>query len=544
LPAYYDVRADTPEGRASIRNADRYTPSLAKLFLRVSRDILTDEYETAFARAYEAQDISGIFGVLEEAREKAEPIFLESLVEIYSEILNDVGREALRVINEEQETQINWTLAEIHDETAVEIVKAKYARRVPVNPINPYSEKWMREESLAFVQQGVTEQQLKVVQSILVDGYNKGIRANAAYKQIQANIGLTEREYQAVKNRSSLLEAAGFSENRLDRAVDRYRQQLLSKRAQRIARTETIRAQSAGRQAAWKMAEDEGAFTAQVEREWVTMPESPVPGKPCEICEELDGKRAKLGEPYESSIIGIVEGPGWAHPHCMCTERLVRADSQPGWSPPRKTMSRTLKEREIRLRTPQGDSIPEPRLVITHPLSGQPINLTNRQVIADQQSRWIGDNERRFLAMPRADRWTFLLWNWVHGSARWQSVRLKKALKQEFNLAGIVWNPLGQLIQQRHLDDMRRDVRALYEQTQKDLAFNSIQSITLYKGVSGTVTARGVLESWTADKVEALQLGPLLLRVAFPAESIFNFRGSSTWIDSIWGEKKIWLVMT
>ena len=188
--------------------------------------------------------------------------------------------------------------------------------------VNPYSVEWVKRRGLELVTQSITAQQKVVVTNIIQDAMELGARPTDALASIKANIGLTARDATAAAKRQALHINAGISPERAETLTGKYREKLLTARAERIARTETIAAQAQGRSASWKVAQDTGALP-NVQRRWMAPPPSPNPNAPCEICLELDGSTALLNEPYDSIYVGYVEGPP-AHPSCRCTESLER----------------------------------------------------------------------------------------------------------------------------------------------------------------------------------------------------------------------------
>ena len=179
-----------------------------------------------------------------------------------------------------------------------------------------------QERGLELATQGITEQQRLVVADIIQNAMSQGLRPTDLVGEIKANIGLTNRDYIATLNRRELHLDAGYSAPEADALVAKYRETLLKKRANLIARTETIKAQSQGRRDAWKVAQESGDLPS-VRRKWIARPGSPDPNAPCEICMDLDGKTATLDGTYES-LEGPVDGPP-AHPACVCSEVIERA---------------------------------------------------------------------------------------------------------------------------------------------------------------------------------------------------------------------------
>jgi len=264
----------------------------------------------------------------------------------YADVIQEAGEAAMKDINRKFGSNLRFT---IEDQVPQAVDKAddpKKKRRkkvvppepdlpaaVPISPavavvpVNPYSIAWMRKRSLELVREGITKPQREVVQSILLNATSKGERATATWRSIKDNIGLTTREYRAVENRKLLLEAQGLGRAEVQAQAGKYRLELTESRARRIARTETIRAQSQGRSDSWRIAQEKGSLPEAVVRVWMAPPESSNPNRPCEVCIGLDGEEAPLNGYYESDIIGSVDGPP-AHPNCRCTETIIRKEGK------------------------------------------------------------------------------------------------------------------------------------------------------------------------------------------------------------------------
>jgi len=318
----------TPRGRSerdAYAIAARNEKQFSKAFIEATLGFLDPKTEKAFLASYRPggnpEDVLKVFPFINEGEERSAALrqFVDRLQAAYLKTILEAGQDALDLVNESFGSALVF---QVQDQDKV--IKAKSKPKVPVVPVNPYSIKWIRERALDLVTQGVTDQQLKVIRNILRRGFERGIRAEAVYQEIKRNIGLTEREYQAVENRRILHESAELPPDRVDTLTEKYESELLKKRAERIARTETIAAQAAGRNQAWQVAADSGALPENVERVWRAAPESDNPNAPCEICLDLDNQPVGLGEPYSSKYLGAIDMPP-AHPQCRCTEILRKS---------------------------------------------------------------------------------------------------------------------------------------------------------------------------------------------------------------------------
>jgi len=308
-PAWQDIVPDEPELRDAYRIARKHQDKFARAYMQLTRGLVTPEVERELLKQLREGTVEQAVNAIPwynpavpETRKLWERL-AEKLRDAYADVITETGREEY----EREKIPLRF-----------EVTKAR-RRRVPVTPINPFSIKWIRDHSSELIAE-VSDGMKQTVRNIIHRGYRQGLRAEAIMPEIikPGRIGLLEREETAVMNRLNGLLGEGVPFDRADAIADRYAQQLLKKRAERIARTETITAQSRGRRDSWQVAKEQGQLPVDIEREWAASPGSPIT---CEICGDpelgLHGQRAKLGEPYWSEILGrAVEGPGMdAHPN-------------------------------------------------------------------------------------------------------------------------------------------------------------------------------------------------------------------------------------
>jgi hypothetical protein len=213
----------------------------------------------------------------------------------------------VEIIQEAGQAETNRHRWPIRFEVVEKRVEAQFGGGVP---INRFSLRWIQEHAGALIAQ-VGEQQQQNVRNIVFRGFAQGARGPAILKQIESEVGLLEREQNAVERRFQSNLAQGVQRQAAERDRERYAGQLLRKRAQRIARTETIEAQAQGRNDAWQLAAEEGLIPPSHTREWVAATES---DRTCPICFELDGQRADLNQGYDSAILGTTLRRPPAHP--------------------------------------------------------------------------------------------------------------------------------------------------------------------------------------------------------------------------------------
>jgi hypothetical protein len=329
--SWQDQLPKTRQGRMAYEIAAKYQSGFARAFKGAVRDLLTDEDKKNFLSAYPTMSVDQtmaslpFYSKMELARGEQLPQawqrFAERMVNAYARVILASGEAATEDMNRRFGTNMKFSIEE-NAEVVQKASRAKPGAFVPTVPVNPYSIKWMRERSLGMVKDGMNEEQRAVIRNILTDGFSRGVRAEEAYKAVQSSIGLSDRYAVAVQKRRALHENAGLPSDQVDSLTELYAAGLLASRAETIARTETFMAQAQGRNTAWQLAIEVGELPTDIERIWITGPDSANPNAPCSHCEDLDGARAPIGGKYDDEV----EMPP-AHPRCRCTEALVRSES-------------------------------------------------------------------------------------------------------------------------------------------------------------------------------------------------------------------------
>lgn len=347
-PAWQDQRPRSKEGRDTYSIAARNESMFADAFLDAMQSMISSEDAKTFKAAWNrGEDLDAVMETIpllsamqedESVRRRVWQRFIDRIVQAYGTIIQQAGDAEAGNIKRDLGAKMvfslsNEPMAKKHPDQSVEdevsdtvddvIAEAEPGLKAGyVVPVNPHSIDWMKAESLRLVTENVTENQIEVIRAILSDAFERGLRAEVALGNIRANIGLLPSHIKAVERRRIMLERARLPKDMIDKEIKKYREKLLRYRAKMIARTETISAQAHGRNTTWRLADDAGILP-KVERTWTSAPESPNPTRPCVICLDLDGKRAKIGESYRSKFIGPIMSPP-AHPHCRCTETLKK----------------------------------------------------------------------------------------------------------------------------------------------------------------------------------------------------------------------------
>tara|TARA_R100001015_G_C4576007_1_gene133280 strand:- start:413 stop:925 length:513 start_codon:yes stop_codon:yes gene_type:complete len=157
------------------------------------------------------------------------------------------------------------------------------------------------------------------VADIIEDAYTNQYTTAQAGRQLRKAIGLRPDQVASLQRLERKLATQGVTGSKLSRRMEREATKKLNYRASMIARTEVARAVSSGRVASWKVAQQNGLFTA-ASVEWV----AGLTDRTCSVCANLHGMREPLGEVFMGSadIQGELAVMGEAppiHPNCRCT---------------------------------------------------------------------------------------------------------------------------------------------------------------------------------------------------------------------------------
>jgi hypothetical protein len=185
---------------------------------------------------------------------------------------------------------------------------------------NPRSIEFLRAYDYTLIRELVDQTRLGIG-ALVEDGYKNGKSLYDTTQRIRKlpGFGLTQRQMQAVLNYENSLLEGGMDRARVDKLTASYREKMLKRRAENIARTETIRAANYGQQEAWRQAREAGLLPAEARRFWVVTPDDRL----CPECRQIPGMNKDgvgLDEVYQTPF-GPLPGPP-AHPQCRCAQRL------------------------------------------------------------------------------------------------------------------------------------------------------------------------------------------------------------------------------
>lgn len=190
----------------------------------------------------------------------------------------------------------------------------------------------------------VTEETVRAVRTVIVDGIREGIPPREQARQIMRLVGLTERDTRAVDALWRRMLEDGVRQEQADSRAARYADRLLRRRAENIARTEIIRASTEGTRQGWEAAGDAGLLDPNMARiVWIVTKDDRLCGQCAVMAGQTIGFQGKFTTTTEATgdLSGnpggtarytgptrplreavTVEGPP-LHPSCRCAIGLA-----------------------------------------------------------------------------------------------------------------------------------------------------------------------------------------------------------------------------
>lgn len=196
---------------------------------------------------------------------------------------------------------------------------------------NPAVIRWVESNTAQHIL-GIENETKLAVRDIVRRGFIEGNPPREQARLIREIVGLTERDAGAVAAFKQGLTEADTPRRLVDSQVERMSNRLRNRRAEMIARTETVNAANRGQLEAWKEAADQGLIDPTVTRRvWIATDDA----RTCPICNELDGKTVGFVDAFPVNQSAIEVGrpksvfPDHdglappAHVACRCSTGLV-----------------------------------------------------------------------------------------------------------------------------------------------------------------------------------------------------------------------------
>jgi hypothetical protein len=180
------------------------------------------------------------------------------------------------------------------------------------------AQEWLQTRGLLLVQR-LSEKAARAIEETLRDGMREGWSIQRMTREIRNVVGLSDKDAAALRNRRRQLVERGVKPARVQSDLDRYRKQLIRRRAETIARTEVVAARNQGQLHAWKIMQESGELPSVVRRVWIPA----LSERTCPVCMTLGSVGpVLLGQPFTSPDVGRIMAPP-AHPNCRCSMGLV-----------------------------------------------------------------------------------------------------------------------------------------------------------------------------------------------------------------------------
>lgn len=294
-----------PDWQAVHDVADRGYAELVRVVQAILREAGSPLDRQAILRALEVQDLTALQALLEPVLNGMTEALREAMRPILEEMAVN-GAEAARQPLEQGRGELN--------ETEVEVV---------FGHVNEGAARYAQERSSQLVVD-VDESTRQAIRTIINHSVEGGASPHQTMTDLEAMIGLTERQAQSVQRYRQQLEASGTKTADVKQLVARRIAQLKQQRAEAITRTETMDSASHGQQMLWEQAQQQGLVPAGARRYWVVSPDNRL----CPRCGPIPSRNRNgvgLTEPFHTP-----DGPRLRPPHhiqCRCSVsiRVVRS---------------------------------------------------------------------------------------------------------------------------------------------------------------------------------------------------------------------------
>lgn len=179
---------------------------------------------------------------------------------------------------------------------------------------------------------------------------------------------------------------------------------------------------------------------------------------------------------------------------------------------------------------------------------GSPVDVITAE---KHESPWLGQYRDPTTIPKQEDRIRRLLDNWVQDTQKKESIEIAIAARLEFNLKGVVYNQYNYEITEGAILQSRKDLRAIYNETQRELKNLKLDVIDgLYRGVKEQV-GTNALESWTSELRKAEEystkadgsIGKIIGPLSFKSEKVLIWHGMSKWKPGERGQEWEYIIM-
>ena len=179
---------------------------------------------------------------------------------------------------------------------------------------DPRSIAWGTEQSARLVT-AVTDEVRNQIRDVIGQAFTHNKTVAETARQLRTFIGLNQRQQNSLEK----FIQANIDAPNLDKLIIDYKKRAIKYRADMIARTEIITAESNGRYLGWKQEVESGISDPNGMKRW-----SAASGeRTCDTCGAMNGKSVKWDEPFPN---GIFNSP--AHVMCRCSTSFLDPESE------------------------------------------------------------------------------------------------------------------------------------------------------------------------------------------------------------------------
>jgi hypothetical protein len=279
------------------RIADELEPAVRRVFLLAIRNVAGQISEAGLQAMEQALRAGNVEGVLAQIPFPVITATLKGLKEPLLAAVQEAAKASAR---------------ELAAQLAIEFV---------FNDTNPAAITWVEQHALDLAVELETSTK-EGIRELVRRSVQGEFDARKLARAIKANrLGLTATQQGYVSNFEAGLIAEGATD--IEARVAKYADAWKRRRAETIARTETINAANQGQQVVWEQGVSEGAIDPKLARKlWIVTPDDRLDRK---VCEPMPHMEANQNVPINGQFTtpqGMRIGQPTAHPRCRCATAL------------------------------------------------------------------------------------------------------------------------------------------------------------------------------------------------------------------------------
>lgn len=206
-----------------------------------------------------------------------------------------------------------------------EVTNGKLTRagiNIRFSVMDPRAEEWAQRASSDLIVQ-ITDEQRRNVREIIAEAHRDGVSPQDTAARIRQNVGLTERQMNAVARYGQRLVDQELPSDKISRLLDKYSDALLRQRSETIARTELLRAANEGQLQTVR----EGIKQNKIEvrrtfRQWIVTDDDRLDTEICLPMSEPEAGEVRIDQPWVLPDGREVFNPTDSHPNCRCSWNL------------------------------------------------------------------------------------------------------------------------------------------------------------------------------------------------------------------------------